>query len=450
MEGRREFTVAVTVLDVVTAALPVQEYWLPMSNLDLLLPPLDVGVFSCYRKTAKTDACFVSILKKSLSDTLVAYHPFAGEVMSNSAGEPELLCNNRGVDFIEARCDVGLASLHLHDPNDSVMEKLMPKKKEGVLCVQATELKCGSLVVACSFDHRVADAYSANMFFVSWAEAARSIPFSSVPSFTRSLLSPRHPGFHDASIDNIYVPLCQLPPPRNTGAAEAASIDRIYYITASDIARIQAIASAHGSRKRTKLEAFTSYLWQVLGGVRAAGSLCSMGVVVDGRERMQCSMDTYFGNVLSIPYATLAAEELRGMSLVEVADVVHGFIARAATREHFMGLVDWVEAHRPNPAVSRICGVGGGDDGVAVVVSSGWRFPVSKLDFGWGRPVFASYNFPWSCSAGYVMPMPSAMDDGDWVVYVHLAAELVAVLETAAGDVFRPVTADYLGLTNDQ
>ncbi|BAT88821.1 hypothetical protein VIGAN_05243900, partial [Vigna angularis var. angularis] len=44
-----DFSVQVTNEEVVAAVLPMQEHWLPLSNLDLLLPPLDVGVFFCYK-----------------------------------------------------------------------------------------------------------------------------------------------------------------------------------------------------------------------------------------------------------------------------------------------------------------------------------------------------------------------------------------------------------------
>ncbi|MQL93460.1 hypothetical protein Taro_026105 [Colocasia esculenta] len=465
MGGSREFSVTVRRREVVAAALPLQEHWLPLSNLDLLLPSVDVGVFFCYKKstaaklrshtaTWQQQQQLMGVLKRSLAQVLVTYYPFAGEVVLNLAGEPELLCNNRGVDFIEAQADVELANLRLHNPDESVDKKLVPVKKDGVLCIQATALKCGGLVVACSFDHRVADAHSANMFFVSWAEAAQSRPISFVPSFRRSLLSPRRPGYYDESIDDLFVPLSSLPPPPSN-KVDAATYDpsyvnRIYYIVVDDIARIHAVASACGTCKWTTLEAFTAYLWWILGGSRDAGSTCSMGVVVDGRPRLQScsSMDTYFGNVLSIPYATLAAEELREMNLKEVADAVHACVALASTREHFLELIDWVEAHRPEPALARIYAVGGGNNGggdTAVVVSSGRRFPVEKVDFGWGKPAFGSYHFPWGGGAGYVMPMPSTRGDGNWVVYVHLPGRLVEVLEAVAGDVFRPITADYLG-----
>jgi hypothetical protein len=86
----------------VAPALPLQEHRLALSNLDLILPPIDVGVFFCY---AAADAVAVSTLKSALAKVLVAYYPLAGEVVANAAGEPELLCSGRGVDFAEAAAD---------------------------------------------------------------------------------------------------------------------------------------------------------------------------------------------------------------------------------------------------------------------------------------------------------------------------------------------------------
>ncbi|WJZ95133.1 hypothetical protein VitviT2T_013924 [Vitis vinifera] len=62
-------------------------------------------------------------------------------------------------------------------------------------------------IPTCTFDHRIADAYSTNMFLVSWAEMAQSKPLSVIPSFRRSLLNPRHPGSYAPSLDHMYVPI---------------------------------------------------------------------------------------------------------------------------------------------------------------------------------------------------------------------------------------------------
>lgn len=136
-----EFKVTVSKTEVVAAVLPLQEHWLPLSNLDLLLPPVDVSVFFCFHKPSlqsMTFASMVAILKKALAQTLVSYYALAGEVVLNPVGEPELLCNNRGVDFVEAFANVELSELNLYNPDESIQGKLVPNKKNGVLSIQVT------------------------------------------------------------------------------------------------------------------------------------------------------------------------------------------------------------------------------------------------------------------------------------------------------------------------
>ncbi|EOY26190.1 HXXXD-type acyl-transferase family protein, putative [Theobroma cacao] len=457
MGAERDYTVTVSKKEVVAAVLPLQEHWLPFSNLDLLLPAVDVGVFFCYKKAvgvgdAMSFGSMVSVLKKAMAQALVSYYAFASEVVPNTVGEPELVCNNRGVDFIEAYADVELRNLDLHNPDESIEGKLVPKKKQGVLSVQATELRCGGLVVACTFDHRIADAYSANMFLVSWAEMARSKSISVVPSFRRSLLNPRRPGRIDPSLDDMYMPISSLPPPKQHHQATDQLISRIYYIAAEQLNELQSLACSNGY-KRTKIESFSAFLWKMVALVAAKdddSEVTKMGIVVDGRGRLgegdkdrASLMSCYFGNVLSIPYGSQRVNELIERPLSWVANQVHNFLDQAVTKEHFLGLIDWVEAHRPEPALAKIYS-NGSDDGPAFVVSSGQRFPVSKVDFGWGCPVFGSYHFPWGGDAGYVMPMPSPAREGDWVVYMHLFKRQLDLIETEASHVFRPLTFDYL------
>ncbi|KAF8389442.1 hypothetical protein HHK36_026137 [Tetracentron sinense] len=448
-----EFAVTINRKELVASLFPLQEHWQPLSNLDLIVPPTDVSVYFCYRKSTKfTFASVVNVLKTAMAKALASYYAFAGEVVLNPRGEPELLCNNRGVDFFEAYADVKLQDLDLYNPDACVNGKLVPEKKDGVLSVQVTRLKCGGVIVACTFDHRIADAYSANMFLVAWAEIAQEKSLPPQPSFQHSLLNPRHPGCYDASLDNMYVTLSSLPPRTDPEPGADYIINRIYYVTAEDIDRLQSLASSNG-HKRSKFEAFSAFLWQVVAkgtGDNAKG--CKMGIVVDGRTRLSggegdksSSMANYFGNVLSVPFGEASINELKTKPLSWVADSVHEFLEGAVTKEHFLGLVDWIEAHRPETVLPMIYGKGK-EEGAAFVVSSGQRFPVRKVDFGWGRPAFGSYNFTWGDEVGYVMPMPSATEDGDWVVYMHLFKGHLEMLEIEAADVFRPFTPDYLNL----
>ncbi|KAK3143761.1 hypothetical protein QOZ80_4AG0304600 [Eleusine coracana subsp. coracana] len=438
------YEVKVMPASMVAPALPVQEHRLPLSNLDLILPPIDVGVFFCYMGPAGSGNP-AATLKAALAKTLVAYFPLAGEVVANAAGEPELLCSGRGVDVAEAYADgTELRELRLGLPDESV-EPLVPKKKAGVMCVQVTKFRCGGVVVGCSFDHRVCDAYSFNMFLVAWAAAARGSLAPPSPCFHRAFLAPRHPAPRSMAgtlADRLFVPVSRAPaaaPP----AATSAAANRIYRVSAADVAALQAAAGPG----RTKLEAFTALLWKLHASAAPSSSACCMGVVVDGRARIRAdgAMTSYFGNVLTVPYGVARAADLRGTALAGAASDVHRWVAAAATGEHFRELVDWVEAQRPEPTVARAY-LGRGDDGedaAACVVSSGLRLPFREVDFGWGRPAFASYHFPWPGGAGYVMPMPSARGDGDWVVYVHAAPEVVQVMEEEP-TVFRVLESSYL------
>ncbi|KAA8517388.1 hypothetical protein F0562_017681 [Nyssa sinensis] len=442
--------------------LPMQERRLALSNLDLLLPPVDVGVFFCYRKPTKaagdnlfsTFTSMVSVLKKAMAQALVSYYAFSGEVVQNNVGEPELLCNNSGVDFLEAFADVELQGLNLYNPDESIQGKLVPKKKQGVLSVQVTELKCGGLVVGCTFDHRVADAYSFNMFLVSWVEMAQSKALSLLPSFERSLLNPRRPGYYDPSLNDMYVPISTLPPLKYSQptTSENQLVSRIYYIETDKVSLLQTLASGNGC-KTTKLEAFIAFLWKMVATTEhSSDMMCRMGIVVDGRKRLRegddekvSMMASYFGNVLSIPFSKRKINELKESPLSWVANVIHECLETAATREHFLGLIDWVEAHRPEAAVAKIySGSRSNDDGPTLVVSSGQGFPESKVDYGWGKPIFGSYHFPWGGKAGYVMPMPSPIGNGDWVVYMHMLKGQLELIEIKAAHFLRPLTWDYL------
>ncbi|XP_060189365.1 coniferyl alcohol acyltransferase-like [Lycium barbarum] len=464
MNSKRNFNVKVNKTEVVAAVLPMQKYWLPLSNLDLFLPPVDVGVLFCYLNPIISEkinleyGSMVKILKDSLAETLVSYYAFSGEIVENLAGEPEVLCNNSGVYFTEAFADVELKEINFYNPDESIEGKLC-KKKHGVLAVQVTQLKCGGIVVGCTFDHRVADAYSANLFLVSWSELAQSKPLSQLPSFRRSSLFPRRPGYYDSSINDLYVPIPTPPPTKpETVNPNDQVISRIYYVTGEKIGHLQSLAN-HDQKstksQRSKIESFSAFLWKTIAcGVKETLSFKNFrfGIVVDGRTRLMSNRDNnqdkllkgYFGNVLSIPFGGKKIEELKEKPLNWVTNVVHEFLDIAKTPEHFLGLIDWVEAHRPEPVVAKIYATEG--DGPAVVVSSGQQFPARKINFGWGEPAFGSYHFPWAGKSGYVMPMPSPKGNGDWIVYMHLLKWQIELIEASAAHVFKPVTANYLNL----
>ncbi|KAK1437018.1 hypothetical protein QVD17_02803 [Tagetes erecta] len=434
-----DYLVLIKGRDVICASRsPKIEYWLPQSNLDLLLPQLDAGVFFCYKNMEDmTPEAVVNIIKNSLGVTLSTFYPLAGEIVPNSQGEPEVLCNNKGVEFVHAHADVEFKTIDLHHPDETVKGKLVPNVNCGVLSVQVTEFKCGTIIVSCAFDHRIVDAASINMFLVAWAEFARLRKISNVPSFRPSILNPRRPPHYNTIYDSLYVPVSSLPPP----SLEEKLHSRIYYIRAKSINQLQSEASTTKETKRSKFQSFTAFVWKLIAQENP-NATSRMGVVVSGREFL---LPNHFGNILSVPYGMMSNQHLQEMPLTQVANKVHEFVSEVRTEEHFRGLIDWVELHRPEPAVARVYFKLKENDGEAVVVSSGQSLPINNdMNFGWGKPYLGSYHFPWGGQTGYITTMPSATKDGDWIVYAHLKQKHLDLIESKARHVFNPVTHSYL------
>ncbi|KAD7116751.1 hypothetical protein E3N88_04019 [Mikania micrantha] len=454
----KSFSMNVIEKVVVHAEEPWVDHWLPFTNLDLLVPPFDVGSFFCYKKPSHgiTFPTIVNTLKDSLSRTLSLYYPLAGEILWNTAaGENQIRCNNRGVEFTEAVADVRLKELNFYNPDESIEGKLMPMKPHGLLAVQATELKCGGIVIGCMFDHRAADGYSANMFISSWADITLSKPPSMIPSFQRSILNPRCPTTYSSSIDNVFTlfePPTKPAHDPNDNNGDHLLINRVYYIEGEQLSRVQVLASENG-RKRSKLEAFTSFLWKIVAlsmeDSEDYNQMCSVALAVDGRSRLSQGdgdekeklLASHFGNVLSIPSGSKRSKILKEMSLSEISTEVHEFLHIATGKDHFLDLIDWVEERRSQPLVAKAFA----SNEMSVLVSSGARFDtMDKVDFGWGKVAFGSCHVP-SCRLDrYVMTLPSPTSNNDWVVYMRLPSKHMKYIETHASRMFKPLNADYL------
>ncbi|GLJ35066.1 hypothetical protein SUGI_0705580 [Cryptomeria japonica] len=414
----KDYELKIVNTDVIVPALPMQQHILPLSNLDLTIPPVSVHVFFCYKNPfPRTFGSALSHLRNSLSRVLASYYVFAGRLVTDSISLPKLHCNSKGVLMTQAYAAAPLSTLDLYNPDESVEGKLVPllsKPSEEdclpVFAVQVTEFSCGGIVVGCTFDHRIADAYSANMLFTSWAKISRNdSTVSPNPTFSRSKLCPRDS------------PTC---------CAEL----KIY----------------KDGKNYTKLEVFSAYLWKLLICTQKVQDTlnCKIGIVVDGRPRLRAIgvSANYFGNVLILPFAESNAHYVRNKPLCWSAGLIHDAIQSAANEENFQSLIDLVETTKPTPVLPKIYCRGDGKEpsGPAVLVSSGLRFPLYEFDYGWRKPTFGSYHFPWGGEAGYVMPTHSPAGDGSWIVYMHLPLKKIYAIESDLNRVLVPIQQDFL------
>ncbi|KAF5735238.1 transferase family protein [Tripterygium wilfordii] len=415
---------------------------LSLSNLDLLSGRFPVTYFYFYQNVQNVNYTTITeSLKSSLSETLEYYYPFSGRITEKpETGEPEVICDNTGALVVEAQANIPLKQLNFYNLDLSLKGKLVSVNSGFPVQVQVTSYTCGGISITFSFDHALGDASSFGKFLVSWSELARKKPVSCIPDHSRNLF-PRCPPTYHPSVDQTYIK-CSLHEILNIPMKKRL-IKRLYFIDASSINNLQILACADGT-KRTKIEAFSAYIWKIMvKAIDECQEKCKMGWLVNGRGRIREDylMSNYIGNVLSVAVGESSVEDLNKGSISDIANHVHEAISSVANEDHFLDLIDWIECHRPGLMMSKI--VLGLGDTPALVLSSGRRFPVSEVDFGFGSPVLGTV-----CSTierigvGYMNQRPSARDDGSWTVSAILWPELAAALESDS--IFQPMSATLL------
>lgn len=442
---RGNFEVEVVRETIVKAADPLPErHNISLSNLDLLSGRFPVTYIYFYRRPSSIHS-IKKTLMESLSQCLTHFYPFAGTISENmNSGEPEIICNNSGALVIEAQASIPLKEFDFYDLNQSLQGRLVSTNHHFPVQVQITSYICGGISMTFTFDHALGDASAFSKFLVTWSEIAMKKPISCSPDHSRDLPA-RFPPHYDPSLDESFIS-CTMEDIR-TMPTISILLKRLYYIDHSDIDRLQRLASTNGN-KRTKIEAFSAYLWQVMAkAINKNHSNCKMGWLVDGRTRLsknQNSMSNYIGNVLSLAFAESDMNNLKQGSIADISNIVHKAITMVTNEAHFKSLIDWVECHRPGLMLSKsVLGL----TGPTIVISSGRRFPVAELDFGFGSPVLGT-----TCSTierlgvGYINQRQSASGDGSWTVSAILWPEMVEALESDPNHVVQPINLNHIPL----
>lgn len=138
-----------------------------------------MSLFLCYKQPTSRSVSFFAEeathdLKISLSEALGYYYVFTGQMVCNTSGEPELLCNDQGGEFVQAAANIGLAELDFYNPDKTIKGKLVPMlSNNSIFSSEVTKFSCRGIIIGCTFDHRIVDAFSTNMFSLSWAKLTR-------------------------------------------------------------------------------------------------------------------------------------------------------------------------------------------------------------------------------------------------------------------------------------
>ncbi|GJQ91495.1 putative vinorine synthase [Tanacetum coccineum] len=147
---------------------------------------------------AASTTAVIKNLKESLSQILTRFYPIAGEVKNNLHIE----CNDKGVNFIEARVNQSLKEF-LHQPHDEKVRELVPNSPRTgessignyVIGVQVNTFNCGGIGLSMSAPHKIFDGHTYFLFRKAWAAAARGSPERMSQSFVASQVFPNNPKY---------------------------------------------------------------------------------------------------------------------------------------------------------------------------------------------------------------------------------------------------------------
>ncbi|KAL0401233.1 UNVERIFIED_CONTAM: putative acetyltransferase [Sesamum latifolium] len=362
---------------------------------ELKLSVSDLPMLSCHyiqKGTLFTNPPFpvselVSLLRRSLSQTLAHFPPLAGRLVTDADGYIYITCNDAGVDFIHADgSHIHVADL-LGSADGDVPEAVKgcfafdeTVSYEGhfrpILAVQVTELADG-VFIGCSVNHAVVDGTSFWNFFNTFAELSRGVTkISRTPDFIRDsvLISPAVLKLPDGG-------------PQVTFSGDAPIRERIFKFSRESILKLK--AKVNNRRQPIQIQRSRSHpsspSARCSGGIIRARKLpvsktTTFRMAINCRHRLEPKLDPlYFGNAIqSIPTNALAGDVL-AKSLRWCAEQLNASVAahsNGAVREY---IGDWERDPRCFPL--------GNFDGAMITMGSSPRFPMFENDFGWGRPV---------------------------------------------------------------
>ncbi|CAO2152090.1 unnamed protein product [Urochloa humidicola] len=439
----------------------IKPHVVTVTNLDRIARTVQTSMFCVYAKPPAGDFdAVVAAFEAFLPSFLNHFFPLSGRIATanTSTGAPELHCSNQGAEVVIGNAaGVTLASMDYAAMGPALQKIQVPYGEDAALSVQVVSFACGGFIVAWRTNHVIADGCALSLLVNAWSELARSatatLPAALRPNHDRSaVFRPRTPLSYGASFANAFTPL-DARRQVNALTADQSSILRFYYIEASDVARLRQAASRGGGagERASRVEAISAYLWKTLAGVVAAAgdSTCRMGWWVDGRRRLtspelRAAMRNYFGNVITFTDAEANVQEVQKMALPDVAAMVREAVAAPAYDEHFQELVDWVEEHKTERHVLS-ASIGLGSPTLIVTAFTSFRF---DTDFSFGHAVMAmptTVRTARLCS-GFVQILERPGGDGSWIVSAFVWPQLAAALEADEPRVFRPLTAEKLGL----
>ncbi|KAK9062779.1 hypothetical protein SSX86_019969 [Deinandra increscens subsp. villosa] len=357
---------------------------------------------NCSLLTAQEKA---RVLKKSLSQTLTRYYPFAGRLSTHLA--PYIDCNDEGVVFLEATIDSELDAFKLiseHDENhldasfaDDMVCYNSPHNVS-LVGVQLNHFVCGGVALAVSMSHIIGDSCTLASFMTHWASVAADYGLVD----HKSVLLPLNPFF-------IHSPRSNSILPDSSAVINQDLISnyvmRTFVFPNSKLSDLKNKVVAAGSiNNPTRVEVLTSLLHKTaLLAAATNNSGCFkpsyLFIMVDIRNKLVEKLpQNTAGNFASFMMVPTRDKSETSLSML---------VGEIKKHKLQMEGVQSVK-HAAENLISSMSKLG---NEALYACTSSCGFPFNKVDFGWGKPVATAFALRSAGKNGFVL-MDTPEDDG--------------------------------------
>ncbi|KAI3987986.1 hypothetical protein MKX01_023236 [Papaver californicum] len=345
----------------------------------------------------------VSLLKRSLSETLVHFYPLAGRVKDNIVVD----CNDDGIEFIEAKVSGSMCDF-LEKP-DEQLSGLLPSE---VVCmnyvrdiqvfVQVNTFDCRSIAISLFVSHKVADVATITAFIRCWAQITIAVSRTTSITSPINVSSKLHPTFDAAS---LYPPIKQLVSPSMATVTELDSnpseesksdskiISKKFVFEAKMITSVReklsaSMADKYKFRRPSRVEVVSALIWKSFVKLASPGSSSVMvRHAVNLRRRIEPPLpDVSFGNILEFSKLVVGGASTEKTTLTthgsrscKLHDDLNEFVfqLRESIDKLSKGDHDFDMENAEN-------------EGRHLWMSSWGNYGLYDIDFGWGKPILVT------------------------------------------------------------
>ncbi|XVE74855.1 hypothetical protein DITRI_Ditri12bG0051700 [Diplodiscus trichospermus] len=357
-----------------------------LSLMDQLAPTMYTPLIFWYpNDTDAADDLFAKArersqrLKKSLSQTLARFYPFAGRIRSNSFIE----CNDEGVEYIEARVNCLIQDI-LKQPDCHLLTKLLPVKMESeeaaerILLVKVNFFECGGMAVGVSLSHKIADLCTLSMFIKTWAAVAQG---------SSEVVSELEP------LSSLFPPMDLPFRARKVEFKRPNLATRRFVFDASKTSILKAQAASTDVPQPTRVEAVVALIWKcaMAASTSNRGGFTKPSLLyqaVNLRKRMKLPhSENFIGNFISKSIAQATPDcETKLEGLVQklrngMREFNENSLRKLQGSDAISAIIDLAKE------VVNLCTSADFD---YYSCSSWCRFELYGADFGWGKPGWAA------------------------------------------------------------